>query len=163
MHTTTLSRALLVATLVAAAVSLSGCALISDAINGATTDEDDVFSLKVGDCVNDYGDEKEITSVPIVDCAELHDSEIYASTIITDDQYPGASEVQTQADDACYAAFEGFVGLAYDQSTLYYSYLYPTQESWDGGDREILCTIKKYDEDTQEIVPVTGSLKGSAE
>ena len=162
MATTTLNRALIVASLAAAAVTLSGCSLISNAINGAVTGEDDVFALEVGSCMNDYGSETEITSVPIVDCAEPHDTEIYASSNISGDEYPGLEAVQTEADDVCYAAFEDFVGLPYDESLLYYSTLYPSDESWSGGDREILCGISKYD-DSENIVKVTGSLKGAAE
>lgn len=163
MPTTNLSRALIVASLAVAAVTLSGCSLITDAINGAMNGEDDVFSLKVGSCMNDTGDQDEITTVPIVECSEPHDTEIYASSTIEGDEYPGLDAVQTQADEDCYNAFEAFVGVSYEDSTLYYSTLYPSTESWDGGDREILCGISKYNEDTDEITPVTGSLKGSEE
>lgn len=162
MPPTTLSRALIVATLTAAAITFSGCSLIGNAVNGAVTGEDDVFSLKVGSCMNDYGSETEITSVPIVECSEPHDTEIYFASSVAGDEYPGLEAVQTQADEDCRSAFEGFVGLAYDDSVLYYSTLYPSDESWGGGDREILCGISKYDEN-EEIVKVTGSLKGVAE
>ena len=86
----------------------------------------------------------------------------YASSTVEGDEYPGLEAVQAEADVVCYAAFEDFVGIAYDDSVLYYSTLYPSDESWGGGDREILCSISKYDEN-EKIVKVTGSLKGAAE
>ena len=160
MKTTTLTRTLTAAAITLAAVSLSGCSIISGLLGG----ESDVFSLEVGTCYNDYGDETEIATVPIVDCAKLHDNEIYARSDIAGDEFPGDTAVQEEADTVCYDAFEEFVGLSYDDSkTLYYSTLYPTTESWDEGDREILCGITKYDEEGIDIVQVTGTLEGSKE
>ena len=159
MTTTTLTRALIGAAIAIAAVSLSGCSLITGALQG----EDDVFSLKAGDCMNDYGDEEEVATVPTVDCAKPHDYEIYSVATIDGDEYPGATDVDTQADALCVGEFEGFVGLSFDESIYYYSYLSPSEESWASGDREVICTIAKYDEDTAEIIQVTGSLEGVAE
>ena len=159
MTTTTLTRALVGAAITLAAVSLSGCSLIA----GALTGEDDVFSLKVGDCLNDYGDEEAVATVPTVDCSKLHDYEVYSVATIDGDDYPGASELDTQADTQCLADFEGFVGLSFEESIYYYSYLSPSEQSWATGDREVICTIAKYDEDSAEIIQVTGSLEGVAE
>lgn len=160
MKTTTLTRTLTVAAITLAAVSLSGCSIIQGLLGG----EDDVFSLEVGSCYNDYGDETEIATVPIVDCSELHDNEIYARADIEGDEFPGDAAVQEQADGICYDEFETFVGLSYDESkTLYYSTFYPSPDSWDQGDREILCGITKYDDEGIEIIQVTGTLKGSKE
>ena len=159
MTTTPLTRALIGAAIAIAAVSLSGCSLITGALQG----EDDVFSLKAGDCMNDYGDEAEIATVPTVDCAKPHDYEIYSVATIDGDEYPGATDVDTQADTLCLGEFESFVGLSFDESIYYYSYLSPSEESWASGDREVICTIAQFDEDTQEIIQVTGSLEGVAE
>ena len=159
MTTTTLTRALVGAAITLAAISLSGCSLISGALSG----EDDVFTLKAGDCMNDYGDETEVATVPTVDCAKPHDYEIYSVATIDGEEYPGATDIDTQADTLCLGEFEGFVGLSFDESIYYYSYLTPSEQSWASGDREVICTIAKYDEDSAAIIQVTGSLEGVAE
>ena len=41
--------------------------------------------------------------------------------------------------DACLAAFEGYVGAAYDDSDLEITTLFPTEASWKLGDRDIVC------------------------
>jgi hypothetical protein len=146
-------RVALVAALFASGLALSGCSVIGDVLGG----NGNVFDLAVGDCVNDasLGDET-VTSVPVVDCAEPHDSEIYYRHVMTQSSYPGTTETTNEADIACSAAFEDFIGIPYADSVLYLSYFYPTETTWATGDRETLCLV--YDRDGQ----TTGSLAGAA-
>ena len=151
--TQTARRLAALATISLAAVALTGCSIITQALNGG---ESDVFSIKVGDCLNDGGVDGEVSEVPTVDCAEPHDSEAYKSIIMEDGDYPGEDAVLSQADTDCNAAFTDFVGVTYDESVLTFAYYYPTEASWEQGDREILCLI--YD----EAGKTTGSLAGAA-
>jgi hypothetical protein len=155
----TARRITALATIGLAAFALTGCSLITSALNGG---ESDVFSIKVGDCLNDSVADGEISTVPVVDCDELHDSEIYASAIMDDGDYPGESDTIDFANEACYDEFEGFVGISYDESIYDYATLYPTPESWAGGDREVLCRIALGDENG-DIVQVKGSLENVKE
>jgi len=143
----------LVAALIASGLALSGCSVVDGLLGGGNN----VFTLEVGDCVNDasIGDEA-VTSVPVVDCTEPHDSEIFYSHIMTQSEYPGTTATTDEADAACSSAFEDFVGIPYSDSVLYFSYFYPTETTWSDGDREVLCLV--YDADTQ----TTGSLAGAA-
>lgn len=156
------SRTLAVLTLGAASLALAGCSLLGGITNPGTDtptgegDSTDVFTIKVGDCLNDGGTEGTVSEVPVVDCAEPHDSEAYASIIMEDGDFPGDTAVEDKAIADCTTEFESFVGLAYDASTLSFAYYYPTSESWDQGDREILCLI------TDPAGKITGSLKGAA-
>jgi len=159
------TRALAVATVAVAGLALSGCSLINQFTEGGnatrddsgevveSNDSTDVFTLRVGDCLNDSTATETVETVPTVPCPEPHDSEIYASIIIEGDTFPGAEDVLAEADAACLDAFSGFAGVEYADSKYFYSYYFPTESSWEGGDREILCTI--YD----EAGPVTGSLQ----
>ncbi len=170
MPTTTTStrwgRAIAVTTVAVAGLLLSGCSLLNQVTNTtqrdasgtatAANDNADVFSIKVGDCLNDATATGTVTTAPIVPCSKPHDSEAYKSIRMTDGAFPGEAAVKTQADQGCAAAFPGFVGISYDDSKLKISYYYPTSDSWANGDREILCTI--YDDG----VKTTGSLKGAA-
>jgi len=141
-----------------AALTLSGCSAISGLLNG----EGDVFSLEVGDCMNDFGDSVDISTVPIVDCSEEHDAEVYELKDIDADSYPGDSAVSDEAEAICLDAYEDFVGLAYEDSLLNFSTITPTEQSWGLGDKEVVCTISKFDENG-DLVKVTDSLEGSKE
>lgn len=143
-----------------AVVALAGCSLLPTNLvdfNPADGVDSDVFTIAVGDCLNDGGAEGEITSVPIIGCEEPHDSEVYASIMMNDGEYPGEDGVFAEADAGCLSAFDSFVGIAYAESAYDFSYYYPTAESWATGDREIICLIF----DPAGKIP-TGSLSGAA-
>lgn len=164
MTTTTLwSRALAVATVAIAGLALSGCSLLNQITNntprddtGTVTegnDDADVLSIRVGDCLNDAGTSGTVTTAPIVPCSEPHDSEAYASIQLDDGDFPGDQAISATADGLCHDAFEGFAGIAWEDSVYDYSYYLPTEDSWNNrGDREVLCTI--FDSNGQ----TTGSL-----
>jgi hypothetical protein len=164
---------LAIVVLAATAFTLTGCSAVNSFVEGFTEsynegagiiegegDQEDAFSIEVGDCVNDGVVEGEFTSVPTVDCAELHDSEAYKSIQIEEDEFPGDDGVAEIADAKCVDAFEDFVGVSYDNSLLTLSYYLPTAETWLTGDREILCLIQDADEDGN-LVQATGSLAGA--
>lgn len=152
----------------ALALGLTGCSGVNGLMGGETRDEEsgeiteggttDVFQLRVGDCLNDELSETatEVTDVPTVPCTDPHDYEVFQNITMADaDEYPGEDATVQQADDECSAAFEGFVGVSYEESQYDFSYYYPTQQSWDGGDRVINCLI--IDPNGQS----TGSLSGA--
>ena len=123
--------------------------------------ESGVFTLSVGDCLNDASETGDVSTVPVVDCDTPHDSEIYARVLMDDAEYPGVEATIAAADDACRTEFERFVGIAVDDSIYSFGTLYPTASSWDGGDREILCRIALARADGS-IEKVSGSLEGHA-
>ncbi len=156
------TRALAILTLGVAGIALAGCSLIGNIAGGndtpTTTDEGtttDVFTIAVGDCLNDAAVEGEVSEVLTIDCAEEHDSEAYASIIMDDGDFPGDTAVDDQAVSGCKAEFSTFVGIDYDSSVYDFSYYYPTEESWGQGDREILCLI------VDPAGKITGSLAGA--
>ena len=145
---TRLARTLAAVTIAAASFGLTGCSLLGNVVADPTpsanpTDgtETDAFAIGVGDCLNDGGVEGEVSSVVVIDCAQPHDSEAYSSIQVPDGDYPGEDANLAQAEQDCLAAFNTFAGINYDQSTLSFSYYYPTEGSWGNGDREILCLI----------------------
>ncbi|MFC7331334.1 septum formation family protein [Marinactinospora rubrisoli] len=165
-----------------AAVTLSACGALpglgapaqQPADNGASTGTDagtgadtgseapaagaedaDVFDIAVGDCLNDAAMTGEVQEVPVISCDQPHDSEVYASVMMDDGAFPGDEAVNAEAETECDAEFTNFVGLPYMESVLLYSWYVPTEQSWAGGDREILCLISSPDGQT------TGSLQGA--
>ncbi|MDH6182314.1 hypothetical protein M2152_002496 [Microbacteriaceae bacterium SG_E_30_P1] len=167
MHTirlvTTAAALALVAT-----TALSGCSLInnlvgpSDAVRddqGEVTESGDVdvFSVTVGDCFNDESDSaEEIQSVPIVPCSEPHDNEIFYEFELPEGDFPGDEAISAEGEEGCLQPFNDFVGINYEDSTLAYFALRPTEGSWAEGDRLIQCTV--WDPAGQ----VTGTLEGAA-
>lgn len=111
--------------------------------------------LEVGMCVNDAGISESVFGLPVVDCAEPHDSEIYAIFDLPAGAYPGDDEVMSASDEGCFAAFEPYVAVPYDQSVLYFLYYWPDKRSWGIDDRAVVCIL--YDPDA----PLVGSARDS--
>lgn len=154
-------RVILAALALGATTALTGCSLLGAGAAAPTPSSSDgsatdVFTVKVGDCVNNGADQGQVTTVPTVSCATPHDSEAYASIIMDAGAFPGAQAVTDKATASCAAQFNTFVGIDYTLSKLEFAYYYPTEQSWANGDREILCLIDDPKGQT------TGSLKGSA-
>jgi Septum formation len=158
-------RTLAFVAIAVAGASLTGCSLLgnigggNEAANGTDAPvgaDTDVFTVKVGDCLNDGEVEGEVSSVKAVDCTEPHDSEAFKSISMDDGEFPGETAVDEAAVSGCTAAFAGFVGLDYESSAFDFSYYFPTEGSWGEGDREILCLIVDPNGKT------TGSLEGAA-
>ena len=146
MARTAIVRPLAVLAIALASVALTGCSLLGTIPRQAEPNDDgstttDVFTVVVGDCLNDGGATGEVTEVAVIDCETAHDSEAFKSVIFADGDFPGATAVATQAVSECTSAFTSFVGLDYESSSLDFSYYYPTEESWALSDREILCLI----------------------
>ncbi|MFG6446520.1 septum formation family protein [Microbacterium sp. P07] len=164
-----LARSTFAAIALASVVALGGCSAIQGLIGGgdpvardAETQEvteagtADVFSLQVGDCM-DEPDAEEVTEVPAVPCSEPHDDEIYYEFTMPDGEFPGEEAITAAADAECAPQFDTFVGLAYAESVLdWYPYT-PTEGSWtEGGDRVVQCVI--YEPNVRTV----GSLEGVA-
>jgi hypothetical protein len=123
----------------------------------AACGQQSVFSLPVGTCFDDQA-EGEITSVPEVDCDEPHDNEVFALIDYTEtDVYPGSDQMSEIGTNLCIDQFEAYVGLDYASSELAVFSIYPTEESWADGDRELICSL--YDADLDKL---TGSMEGAA-
>jgi hypothetical protein len=166
------TRTLLVGGALLAATSLAGCGQISSLLGGSQRDSetnevteagtDSVFDIQVGDCMAEpEGDE--VFDVDVVPCSEEHEYEFYYEYELDlgDDYATASAEMDADADQKCYDAFADFVGIPFEESaSLYYSYYVPSVESWADGDRQIQCMVLEGDENGN-VVPVTGSLKGS--
>lgn len=100
-----------------------------------------IASADVGACLNidDMGT-TEITEIPTLDCGTEHDAQVVGKFNLSQDgDFPGTEGMRTEAEDGCLASFSDFVGTPFEESTLNMTYISPSQESWDSGDREILC------------------------
>ena len=157
------SRKMLLASATAGVIlafGLTGCAFVTQ-VTDAAQGKKDVFSIQVGDCMNDDDSEAaEVTAVRDASCDDLHDNEVYLTWELdgadfpADMAYPGAEAMSTEADSGCITYFETWVDAPYDETSLNYFPFYPSEQSWDQGDREVVCLA--FDMNG----PVTGSLEG---
>lgn len=137
-----------------AAVSLSACGLVQSFLGTGN-----VMELQVGDCFNmDEMDtalsDTEVSDIPLVDCAESHDSEFFHSEILPEGDFPGQDELWNQAEEICEGeVFTEFIGVEWLESEIHAFSLTPMEQGWKFGDREILCYAVSME-------PVTGSLQG---
>ena len=55
--------------------------------------------------------------------------------------YPGDATVQGQANPVCELTFAAYVGVPWESSRLDYVYFYPSAETWNIGDRAVVCFL----------------------
>lgn len=158
------TRAVVALTVVAAAVTFTGCAQIQNLIGGNEPERGDdgevtevtegvsVLHLQQGDCTSQFG-ESEVAELDLIPCDEPHSNEIYHGYDLPEGDYPGADDVNAQAVEECKTSFETFIGTSYDASELEVNYLVPTQDSWDtDDDRTVLCFVYDPAGDTTDTL-----------
>jgi len=97
-------------------------------------------SAEVGDCLDMAGVEQaQVSEIPTVDCAQKHDGQVVHAFEMRDGDYPDDREWSTAIEEGCTEGFEDVVGIAYAESELMVQDLSPTRESWEAGDRQVLC------------------------
>ena len=134
----------------------------AEARNTTTTPAGDpvaVDRIDVGTCFNDAGDRGayDYTELAVVDCEDPHDNEVYHLFDATGGAtYPGDEQIASVTRDGCLAAFEPYVGKPYTESVYSILPIPPSEQSWNGGDREVVCAL--YDTGRREL---TGSAKSS--
>lgn len=107
------------------------------------------FDIKPGQCLLPPKDvHQEISSLSVVDCSKPHTQEAYA--VVKYDgagsengaPYPGQAKLDTFASGACGQRYESYVGVPYQDSSLFYTYLLPSPRSWqEGDDRNVICFV----------------------
>ncbi|HZM29883.1 MAG TPA: septum formation family protein [Acidimicrobiales bacterium] len=118
-------------------------------------EDETVFALEVGDCLASDPTGETVSEVPMVDCAEPHVSEVFHTTAIDAEELPSAADIEGIVQEECFAQFESFVGMAYEESALEITFLQPSDESWEQGDRELVCMI------TDPAGQTSGTLEGA--
>ncbi len=117
-----------------------------------------VFELEVGTCFNDEeeaGAEQQVSSVPVVDCEEPHDNEVFALVDLPDGEFP--ADVAEQAQQICDGeVFAEYLGVPMLESEYSAMTIYPTAETWADGDREVVCAL--YRDDLEKM---TGLQRGA--
>ncbi|KAA6214605.1 hypothetical protein CP973_36680 [Streptomyces albofaciens JCM 4342] len=101
--------------------------------------------LRAGDCVKDPDIRDTDKAWPgvseVVPCETEHDGEVFYRGTLgkTDGKYPGYEVFNAQVRSSCEKEFQKYIGIAYRESSLDYTYVAPDVEQWNQGDRNILC------------------------
>ncbi|WP_062077369.1 septum formation family protein [Demequina globuliformis] len=136
-----------------AVAALSGCSLWQ------STDVSS-FEMAVGECVIapsiTSDTETEVGALPVVDCAEPHHGEVFYAEILNAPIYP--QDTAETLQEACLGAYADYVGVEYTDSRYRISLVYPSELTWDEGDRQSACLVTGEAEEE-----LTGSVRGSGE
>ena len=110
--------------------------------------------LQVGDCLNDLTNSTDVSSLPSVDCTQPHEGEVFAVFDLPPGPYPGADGVDDLVSKGCNARLAEYSpGAPSDDAVGLFS-VYPLEQNWERGDREVVCIAKATSGTT------TGSIKG---
>ena len=121
----------------AIAIGAAGCGLLGGNAN----------DLAVGECFDPPADiEGTVTDVTKHPCVEAHGAEV----VFVGDFTPATDTYPTSFQDfyssTCAPAFNTYTGLDFDSDTTYNMAAFkPTTESWDTGDRRVICYAFRID------------------
>ena len=76
-----------------------------------------------------------------VDCNQPHDGEYFHIFDFAGTNIPSDDEFDEESDEICGLIFEHYVGKPVADSTLDYGWIFPSDESWSEGDRDIACYL----------------------
>jgi hypothetical protein len=143
-----------------AAVTFGGCGHDDDPVAEdappSTVQEGPVAAtaVAVGDCLNGVviggAQRARITSAEVVSCDREHGLEVYATFALAaadfdlDDpsEYPGPARVVNAADTGC---TDRIAALVEDAEAYGLIALWPSQDSWAAGDRDVACAVFSRD------------------
>jgi hypothetical protein len=112
-----------------------------------------VDELTVGDCFDDPPeDELGVGEIVLLPCDQPHDNEVYALVELPAEAgapYPDEDDLAVESEDACVEPFADYVGIAYEESTLWLWAIYPDHAGWRKGDRLVICAL--YDGDFNKL------------
>jgi hypothetical protein len=148
---------------------VAGCGWFGD---GDEAEATSVFQLDLGQCftpVDAAEAPEEVTEIDVVPCTEPHTREVYAvvdyrprEPVADPDAFPGGEALTAFADGACAAEYRSYVGVDYQDSRYFFTYLLPSARSWVGSedtpaDRQVVCFVATTGE------KLTQSVKGSGQ
>jgi len=106
-----------------------------------------VFTMEEGQCFNFQGlADTNNQYAWAVDCTVPHDSEVFATGPVNDEEYPPNEDAWADwSNTICDVAFGAYVGVPWYQSDLDPYHLYPDKETWDSDPtmRQMIC-IARY-------------------
>jgi hypothetical protein len=108
-------------------------------------------AVSTGQCVNLENEGATQADLTVVTCAEPHQGEVVGVSPVRDGNgnptwsFPGAAAVAEQAENFCVLEFTNYVGANLEASEFNMRVIAPTDETWRGGARTIVCYATSMD------------------
>jgi hypothetical protein len=115
--------------------------------------EVNAFEIMVGDCLAQL-EEESFTTTTAIPCTEPHAGEMFASTNLPQTIIFESQEYTSFILDFCDTNLFAYAGINANLDEFTYSYLGPTLEGFNKGDRDIDCVAQRADG-----MLTTGSIK----
>lgn len=112
--------------------------------------------LSVGACIQ-VPPTTSAYSLETVSCSRPHQAEVIALPTVAGADFPEATQLEADARRECELAFRSYVGIPAEDSALDLLWLAPSRESWERGDRQIVCIAAANGQQT-----LSGSIHDSA-
>ena len=97
-----------------------------------------------GDCILSLSYYEENGVMQKVDCGTAHEVEIVAEDTADYDDFPGEDVLKDESSAFCSDAVEQFFDMIDGTNVTYYN-MWPTQNTWDFGDRKYTCLMVAID------------------
>ena len=108
--------------------------------------------IKAGDCIAEApADGANVKRLPKVSCDEPHEGEVYAMIPVSGDTFPGQTAMQSEYERRCLSALDAYAPDAASDPAISSFLLYPSQETWSRGDRDVACIAITRDKRTGSI------------
>jgi hypothetical protein len=87
------------------------------------------------------------TKLESVPCTDLHDGQIGGIHVLADGPYPGEDYFENEfGQKACWDDYDAFTGTQLEEPPHMVVPLFPTEEGWTEGDRDVHCLFVMADE-----------------
>jgi putative regulator of septum formation/uncharacterized protein DUF4190 len=94
--------------------------------------------LAAGDCVNDV---KNLRTVTVVPCTSTHAAQVTHTFTLPNGVWPGQSAVVAKSEQGCTARQDAYFSKHPSRVPLDQWHVYPTEDTWALGDREVVCYV----------------------
>lgn len=110
----------------------------------------DATKVKAGDCLAEIPAGTKVSYVDVVDCARPHKGEVFAVLTMPDGDFPGPQAI-TQYQNRCEPQLSMRLPAAAADPAIGLFVLYPTEDSWNRGDRAVTCIATSEDARTGNL------------
>ncbi|MDB1086912.1 septum formation family protein [Streptomyces sp. ACA25] len=119
----------------------------AETLEEAAARDASVFALRPGDCFDfsatAWGSAGHVDEVQQVPCEEVHEAELFAVAELPRGAYPGGLAIEVTARRECGPAQHAYAPDTWALPDGVASFfLHPTPESWEQGDRDLLCVFR---------------------
>jgi hypothetical protein len=109
--------------------------------------------LRVGDCLQEIGEGKSVSKLPVVACTAPHAAEVVGRFNLPAGKYPGTAVVDERAGTGCTDRLKAYAPAASKNPKVDLFYFSPLEEEWTKSDgRSVICMAV-------QSPPTTGSVK----